>query len=110
MHRTDAAFSHWLAVREYRLDMSRWSDEATSGFLSAAADDLQRQMGQAGVVEEITAEDAPGGVALVARIRVMNRTIEVRARGESLIEAYAALRLAVAEPVLIAAYDAYVTH
>ncbi|HSI99717.1 MAG TPA: hypothetical protein VLA59_04970, partial [Patescibacteria group bacterium] len=52
----------------YRDGKSPRVDEATATFLDAAADDLQRQAGLAGIVERITAETARDEVALIATI------------------------------------------
>jgi len=79
-------------------------DDATSVFLQSVADDLQRQIGIAAAVEELTMEDVPDGVALVAALRVGARTTAVRGRGANLVAAYADLRLAVPQPVLAAAF------
>ena len=79
-------------------------DDATEQFLEAAADDLQQQLGVAGDLEMLRADQAPIGVTLVARITVAKRTIEVEGQGDSLVTAYADLRRRVAEPTLLAAY------
>jgi hypothetical protein len=80
--------------------------EATAQFLDAAADDLQRQMSVAGTVEGVSAATTPVGMTLRATIQVAQRRIEVIGRGDSLLTAYADLRLRVAEPMLATAYRA----
>lgn len=86
--------------------MSALIDTATTGFLEAAADDLQRQAGTAGVVEHIAAETSAGTVTLVATIRVGTDVIEIPASGDSLLTAYANLTRRTAEPMLAAAFRA----
>jgi len=78
-------------------------DDATSAFLQSAADDLQRQLGIAAAVEELTLEAVPDGVALVAALRIGNRGTAIRGSGANLVAAYADLRLAYAQPVLASA-------
>ena len=79
-------------------------DDATSGFVRSAADDLQRQLGLAAAVDELTVEKLPHGVTLVAALRIGDRSVAIRGSGANLIAAYADLRLAVPEPVLAAAF------
>ena len=79
-------------------------DEATSQFLEAAADDLQRQLSIVGVVERVEARPRIGSVSIVATIRVGQRTAEVEGTGDSVLTAYADLRQHLAEPALAAAF------
>lgn len=79
-------------------------DDATSVFLQSVADDLQRQLGIAAGVEDLTMEDVPDGVALVAALRVGARTMAIRGRGDNLVAAYADLRLTPPQPLLAAAF------
>jgi len=79
-------------------------DEATEQFLDTAAKDLQRQINIAGVVERVSVMGEDGNVWLVAKLVVGRRTLEVTGFGRSLVDAYAELRVRVAEPTLIAAY------
>lgn len=79
-------------------------DDATSGFLCSAAEDLQRQLGLAAAVDELTVEKLPHGVMLVAALRIGDRRVAVSGSGANLVAAYADLRLAVPEPVLVAAF------
>jgi hypothetical protein len=79
-------------------------DEPTSQFLETAADDLQRQLGIAGDVEMIWIGQSQLGVALQARIRVAERTIEVDGVGATVLEAHADLCRRVAEPTLMSAF------
>ena len=79
-------------------------NEATARFLRAAGDDLQRQLGSAGVVEALTLECATSGVAIVAAVRVGSRTVRFRGSGENLVTAYAALTRSGAEPILSSAF------
>ena len=72
--------------------MSPLIDDATSAFLRSAADDLQRQVGVAGVVRSLALEQPDDGVTIIASIAVGTRTVEVRGSGESLVSAYADLR------------------
>jgi len=66
-------------------------DEATSRFLKRAGVDLQMRLGTLGRVEELKVEDDPGGVSLMTRVRVGSRSVDYRASGKNLVEAYAAL-------------------
>ena len=84
--------------------MSGRIDEGTASFLGAAADDLQRQVGRAGLVERITAETGSDVVTLIASMRVGTERIEVRGSGDSLLTAYASLTRTTAEPILAAAF------
>jgi hypothetical protein len=88
--------------------MSARIDEATATFLEAAADDLQRQAGLAGIVEGIAAETSDGAVALVATIRIRDDLFRVRGSGDSLLTAYASLTRAIPEAMLASAFRALV--
>jgi hypothetical protein len=66
-------------------------DEATSRFLKRAGADLQMRIGTLGQVEALKVEDQPDGVSLVTRVRVGSRSVDYRANGKNLVEAYAAL-------------------
>ena len=80
-------------------------DEATSAFLQAVTADLERQLGIAGSVADVSLEQlSAGGVALIARIRVAGEVIVIRGTGENLIAAYAVLRQSVPQPVLESAF------
>lgn len=79
-------------------------DDATSGFLHSAADDLQRQLGLAATVDRLTVETVRSDVMLVATLRLGARSMVIRGRGADLVAAYADLRLAIPEPVLAAAF------
>jgi hypothetical protein len=79
-------------------------DEATSQFLEAAADDLQRQLGIAGEVDMLWIGETPLGVGLRARIRVADRAIEVDGYGSTILDAHADLCRRVAEPTLVTAF------
>jgi len=81
-------------------------DDATSGFLHSAADDLQRQLGLAAAVDQLTVEKAPHGVTLAAALRIGDRSVAISGSGANLVAAYADLRLAIPEPVLAAAFTA----
>jgi hypothetical protein len=83
-------------------------DDATEAFLDSAADDLQRQLGLAAIVVQLTVEKVPRGVMLVATLRVGARCVEISGRGANLIAAYADLRLTVPEPVLAAAFTQFI--
>ena len=80
------------------------TDDATAKFLSAAARDLQRQLGIAGSVEDLSLEKDSGRVALVAAIRVAGDDVIVRGIGVDLLAAYADLRQSVPQPVLGSAF------
>jgi hypothetical protein len=79
-------------------------DDATSGFLHSAADDLERQLGLAAALDALTVEKVPHGVMLVAALRIGDSTVAISGSGADLVAAYADLRLAIPEPVLAAAF------
>ena len=79
-------------------------DDATSAFLQSAADDLQRQLGVAAAVDELTVETVAHGITIVAALRIGHRSVAIRGSGADLVAAYADLRLAIPEPVLAAAF------
>lgn len=79
-------------------------DDATSAFLDSAADDLQRQLGLTAAVDQLTVDQVPHGVTLVAALRIGDRSVAIRGSGANLVAAYADLRLAIPEPVLAAAF------
>jgi hypothetical protein len=82
-----------------------WSDEATTRFLDAVTDDLQRQLGAVGVIHDVTAHPAGGGhVTLVAWARIGQRSYRISGSGENLVAAYAELRRDEPELALAAAY------
>ena len=74
-------------------------DEATSRFLKRAGADLQMRLGTVGRVETLKVEDDPDGVSLLARVRVGSRSVDYRATGKNLVEAYAALTHGIASVV-----------
>jgi hypothetical protein len=88
--------------------MSARIDEATATFLDAAADDLQRQAGLAGIVEGIGADTSDDAVTLVATIRVGDDLLNVRGSGDSLLTAYASLTREIPGPMLATAFRALV--
>lgn len=79
-------------------------DDATSAFLRSAADDLQRQIGLAAALDELTVDKVAEGVMLVAELRIGDRSVAIRGSGANLVAAYADLRLAIPEPVLVEAF------
>jgi hypothetical protein len=80
-------------------------DDATSAFLTSAADDHQRQLGSVAVVDRVAVETEPRGVTLVATLRVAARRVDVRGSGANLVAAYADLRRSVTAPVLASAFS-----
>lgn len=66
-------------------------DEATSRFLKTARVDLQSRLGTIGRVEGLEVDDRSASVTLITRVRVGSRTLDFRATGDNLVEAYAAL-------------------
>ena len=84
--------------------MSEPIDEATESFLRSAADDLQRQIGRAGVVRAVALEPTDEGVKILASIAVGTRTVEMRGSGDTLVVAYADLYRATAEGLLAALF------
>ena len=86
--------------------VSAVNDAATSAFLESASDDLRKQLGIAGEVEDLTLEERPAdGVTLVATIRVAGDVIVIRGTGDSIVTAYADLRLSIPQPVLESAFS-----
>ena len=82
--------------------------EATATFLEAAGEDLQRQLGAAGIVEAMRTDPAPDGATiLVAVVRIGTTAVELIGSGDSLVSAYGDLHQRVAEPVLAAAFRNY---
>jgi hypothetical protein len=79
-------------------------DDATSAFLHSAGDDLQRQLGLAAALDKLTVDKMPNGVTRVAALRIGDSSVAIRGSGANLIAAYADLRLAIPEPVLVAAF------
>ena len=79
-------------------------DDATSVFLQSAADDLQRHLGVAAGVEDLTVEDTPDGVALVAALRIGHQSVTIRGSGANLVAAYADLCLAIPRTMLATAF------
>jgi hypothetical protein len=76
-------------------------DDATASFLRSAADDLQRQIGSVGVIRSLALEAGQGSIIVVASVVVESQAVEARGSGESLVSAYADLRRATAERLLI---------
>ena len=65
--------------------------EAQERFLKAAADDLQRTLGIAGVVESLAIDESPSAVTLTARISLGSKTIQMVASGANVVDAYRGL-------------------
>jgi hypothetical protein len=78
---------------------------ADAEFLEAVAVDLQRHIGRGGAVEGIALEHTAGGVAIVASVRVGHQTIALRGSGVNILTAYAELRRAAPEPILVSAFE-----
>ena len=79
-------------------------DEATARFLLTLEADLQRQMGTAGNVEELTLTEDESGVTLLARVLIGRRVVTFSASGQTTVEAYGALTRAGAVQALGEAY------
>ena len=79
-------------------------DDATSQFLEAAADDLERHLPWTGQVEAVVLTDATQGIALRARIRFGAQVVQLDGSGDSLVTAYADLRARLPEARLAAAF------
>ncbi len=80
-------------------------DAATSTFLEAMAEDLQRQLGIAGSVDEVSLEQLDEGrLAIIAAIRVAGDELVIRGTGDNILTAYADLRLSIPQPVLESAF------
>ena len=57
------------------------------------------RLGTLGRVEAFKVEGQPDGVSLVTRVRVGSRSVDYRANGKNLVEAYAALTHGIASVV-----------
>lgn len=79
-------------------------DATTEAFLETAAADLRAQLGTSAVVDSLRVDKAGSYLELVAALGVAGELIEVRARGETLMQAYAELWKNTSMPVLMSAY------
>ena len=79
-------------------------DAATEAFLETAAADLRAQLGASATVHSLRVDQAGSDLELVATLNVAGELIEVRARGETLMQAYAELWQSTSMPVLVSAY------
>ena len=81
------------------------NDAATATFLEAVAVDLQRQLGPAGSVEDVSLEQLWGGdQAIVAAIKVADEDLVIRGTGENILSAYADVRQSVSQALLESAF------
>jgi hypothetical protein len=79
-------------------------DEATEQFLLTARWDLQRQLGQAGMVERLDLDTmSHRETRLTAHVRVASQTIDFSADGTNMIDAYAALMRSAYQPIMTSA-------
>ncbi len=80
-------------------------DASTATFLEALAEDLQRQLGMAGSVDDVSIEQLrDGGLAIRAAIRVPRDELVISGTGENILAAYADLRKSVSQSVLESAF------
>jgi hypothetical protein len=106
-----AAHDHAPAVKDIDIEhedgpMSHAGmiDAATAAFLETAAADLRAQLGASAVIDEVRLEQAGSDVEIAVTLAVADERVEVRARGATLVDAYADLWRRTALPVLESAY------
>ena len=84
--------------REYRIDVQRTLDEATSRFLETAQADLQRHLGSAGTVAAVMIERLDAEVRLYATVEVGGHRVIFSGAGDNLVTAFGALTHSHAAP------------
>ena len=80
-------------------------DAANASIVETAADDLQSQLGASGTLVSVRLEQVGREFAILATVRVGDRTIELRGVGESIVTAYSDLRRAAPEAILVSAFE-----
>jgi len=80
-------------------------DAANASLVETVADDLQSQLGTSGTLVGLRLEQVGREFAILATVRVGDRTIELRGVGENIVTAYADLRSAAPEAILVSAFE-----
>ncbi len=80
-------------------------DAANASFLESVADDLQSHLGASGTLVSVRLDEVGRDFAILATVRVGDRTIELRGVGENIVTAYADLRRATPEAILVSAFE-----
>jgi hypothetical protein len=80
-------------------------DAANASFLESVADDLQTQLGASGTLVSVGLEQVGREFAILAAVRVGHRTVKLRGVGENILTAYADLRRAAPEAILVSAFE-----
>lgn len=80
-------------------------DVANASFVEAVADDLQSQLGASATLVSVRLEQVGRDFAVLATVRVGDRTIELRGVGENIVTAYSDLRKAAPEAILVSAFE-----
>jgi hypothetical protein len=80
-------------------------DAANASFLELAADDLQTQLGASGTLVAVELEQVGPECAILATVRVGDREVNLRGVGENILTAYADLRRAAPEAILVSAFE-----
>ena len=84
-------------------------DAPTEAFLAALADDLTRQLPRGGAVSSLRVREQDGEVELVAGILLGEGSTEAASTGDTILTAYANLRLSAAMAVMTLAADQLIT-
>ena len=84
--------------------MQKSVSEATSAYLEAAAEDLQRQLRSAATIVGMRTGDAADQLTLVATLRIGESTFELFGAGDNLVDAYRDLLGHAPERILAATY------
>ena len=80
-------------------------DEANASFLESVADDLQTQLAASETVVSVGLEQVGPEFAILATVRVGHREVNLRGAGENILTAYADLRRAAPEAILVSAFE-----
>ena len=80
-------------------------DAANASFLESVADDLRSHVGASGTLVSVRLEEVGREFAILATVRVGDRTIELRGVGENIVTAYADLGRAAPEAILVSAFE-----
>jgi hypothetical protein len=80
-------------------------DAANASFLDLVANDLQTQLGASGTLVSVGLEELGREFGILATVRVGDRTVKLRGVGENILTAYADLRRAAPEAILVSAFE-----
>ena len=84
-------------------------DVANASFVEAGADDLQSQLGANGTLVSVRLEEVGREFAILATVRVGDRTIELRGVGDNILTAYGDLGRAAPQAILVSAFQQMMT-